>query len=240
MGVKSGFVSIIGRPNVGKSTFLNTVIGQKIAIVSDKPQTTRNRIQGIYTSESGQIIFIDTPGIHRPRNRLGEYMVGVAQATVRDADVILYMVDAADTSRSGPEFISEAFSKSSIPVFLVVNKIDLVDQEQLEACVQRYRSQLRFAEVMPISAVLGTNVNVLVNKILDYLPEGPYYYPLDEVTDQPERFIVGELIREKALYLTREEVPYSLAVEVEEMKERRGTRLMCARLFLLSGILRRE
>ena len=160
MGVKSGFVSIIGRPNVGKSTFLNTVIGQKIAIVSDKPQTTRNRIQGIYTSESGQIIFIDTPGIHRPRNRLGKYMVGVARATVRDADVILYMVDAADTLWSGQEFISETFSKSSIPIFLVVNKIDS-DHEQAEACVQHYRSQASLPRLC-LSAALGTNVNVLL------------------------------------------------------------------------------
>ncbi|ADI02394.1 MAG TPA: GTPase Era [Syntrophothermus lipocalidus] len=222
METKSGFASIVGRPNVGKSTFLNTVIGQKVAIVSEKPQTTRNRIQGIYTCEQGQIIFIDTPGIHRPRHKLGEYMVRTAHATAREADVVLYMVSAKDGMEKGDEEIIEFLTKTSAPVFLVVNKIDLVDQDEVSRCIGSFHSRFRFAETWPISAIMGTNVHALIRKILDYLPVGPYYYPPDQVTDQPERFIVAELIREKALYFTREEVPHSLAVEVEEMKERKG------------------
>ncbi|MDH7498107.1 MAG: GTPase Era [Syntrophomonadaceae bacterium] len=221
MAVKSGFVSIIGRPNVGKSTFLNTVVGQKVAIVSSKPQTTRNRIQGIYSSEAGQIIFIDTPGLHKPRHKLGEYMVGVAQATVRDADLILYMVDASSEIGRGEEYILELLRDVPMPVFLVLNKIDLVDQDVVEQRIAQYQARMRFAEVVPISAIRGTNVQTLIEKVFAALPEGPFYYPPEEVTDQPERFIVAELIREKALQLTREEVPHSLAVEIEEMQERR-------------------
>ncbi|NLU51143.1 MAG: GTPase Era [Syntrophomonadaceae bacterium] len=220
MGTKSGFVSIIGRPNVGKSTFLNTVIGQKIAIVSNKPQTTRNRIQGIYTSDAGQIIFIDTPGIHKPRHKLGEYMVGVARATLREADVILYMVEAGAEPGAGEEHIVDILKHTTTPVFLVVNKIDLVDQDEVSRSIRNFRLRMDFAEIVPVSAALGINIQPLLQKIFEYLPEGPLYYSPDDVTDQPERFVVAELIREKALHLTREEVPHSLAVEVEEMKPR--------------------
>lgn len=231
MSVRSGFVSIIGRPNVGKSTFLNTVIGQKVAIVSNKPQTTRNRIQGIYTSESAQIIFIDTPGIHRPRHKLGEYMVKVAESTVRDADVILYIVDAAADVGPGEEHVMEMLKNVTPPVFLVINKIDLVGQEIVDECRRRFMARMNFTEVIPISAIRGTNIQALIEKVLDYLPDGPYYYPPGEVTDQPERFIVGELIREKALQLIRAEVPHSLAVEVEEMKQRENLAYVRAVIF---------
>ncbi len=222
MQTKSGFVSIVGRPNVGKSTFLNTVVGQKVAIVSEKPQTTRNRIQGIYTCEKGQIIFIDTPGIHKPRHKLGEYMVRVAQSTARETDLILYMVSAKDGVEKGDEEVLDFLGHMKAPVFLVVNKIDLVDQGELARCIEAFQSRFQFVETWPICAVLGTNVHALIERILEYLPAGPYYYPPDQITDQPERFIVAELIREKALHFTREEVPHSLAVEVEEMKERKG------------------
>lgn len=214
--MKSGFVSIVGRPNVGKSTLLNTVIGEKIAIVSEKPQTTRTRIQGIYTFQEGQIIFIDTPGIHKPRHLLGEYMVKVSTRSLEEVDLIYYMTDVSRPFGGGEQFILDQLKDASVPVFLLVNKIDLVDETRVEEHIKDFTSQMNFAEIICLSATLGTNIPGLLEKTYAYLPEGPLYYPEDDLTDQPVSFIVAELIREKALILTRDEVPHSLAVEIEE------------------------
>ncbi|WP_088102510.1 GTPase Era [Halalkalibacter urbisdiaboli] len=217
---KSGFVSIIGRPNVGKSTLLNHVIGQKIAIMSDKPQTTRNKIQGVYTSNETQIVFIDTPGIHKPKHKLGDFMMKVAQNTLREVDLVLYVVDAGEAFGSGEEFIIERLKETSTPVFLVINKIDKVHPDDLLGIIETYRTKHEFKEVIPISALNGNNVPTLMEQIVEYLDEGPQYYPADQVTDHPERFVVAELIREKVLHLTREEIPHSVAVVIEQMKHR--------------------
>lgn len=217
---KSGFVSIIGRPNVGKSTFLNHVIGQKIAIMSDKPQTTRNKIQGVYTEENAQIIFIDTPGIHKPKHKLGDFMMKVAQNTLKEVDLVLFMINAAEGIGRGDEFIIEKLKSIQTPVMLVVNKIDQVHPDELMPLIEKYTSLYSFKEVVPISALQGNNVPSLLEKIKSYLPQGPQYYPEDQVTDHPEHFIVAELIREKALQLTREEVPHSIAVVIDVMKKR--------------------
>lgn len=214
--MKSGFVSIIGRPNVGKSTLMNTVIGEKIAIVSDKPQTTRTRIQGIFTSQEGQVIFIDTPGIHKPRHLLGEYMVKVSTRTLDEVDLIYYMTDVSRTFGGGEQFILNQLKDATVPIFLLVNKIDLVDAAQVEAHIKNFTSYMSFAEIISLSATEGTNVPGLLEQTFSYLPEGPLYYPEDDLTDQPVSFIAAELIREKALLLTRDEVPHSLAVEIEE------------------------
>lgn len=219
-GFKSGFVSIIGRPNVGKSTLLNYVIGQKIAIMSDKPQTTRNKIQGVYTSAESQIVFIDTPGIHKPKHKLGDFMMKVAQNTLREVDLVLYVVDATEAFGSGEEFIIEKLKTTSTPVFLVINKIDQIQPDDLLGVIETYRTKHDFKEVIPISALQGNNVPTLMEQITKYLDEGPQYYPSDQVTDHPERFVVAELIREKVLHLTREEIPHSIAVNVEQMKRR--------------------
>ncbi|MFC0473477.1 GTPase Era [Halalkalibacter kiskunsagensis] len=219
-GFKSGFVSIIGRPNVGKSTLLNHVIGQKIAIMSDKPQTTRNKIQGVYTSNESQIVFIDTPGIHKPKHKLGDFMMKVAQNTLREVDLVLYVVDATEAFGSGEEFIIERLKDTTTPVFLVINKIDKISPEKIFAVIETYRTKYDFKEVIPISALQGNNVSTLMEQITEYLDEGPQYYPSDQVTDHPERFVVGELIREKVLHLTREEIPHSVAVNIEQMKKR--------------------
>jgi len=216
--VKSGFVSIIGRPNVGKSTLINKLIGAKIAIVSDKPQTTRTRIQGILTKDEGQIIFVDTPGIHKPKHLLGEYMLQISTQSLSEVDLIYYITDASRPFGAGEQYIIEQLKNSQIPVFLLVNKIDLVSDQQLKEFVQPFYGQMNFAEYIPISAANGTNLAALLDKTLDYLPEGPLYYPADDLTDQPVSFIVAELIREKALLLTRDEVPHSLAVVVEEFR----------------------
>lgn len=216
--MKSGFVSIVGRPNAGKSTLMNAIVGAKIAITSEKPQTTRNRIQGIYTCPEGQIIFIDTPGIHKPRHLLGEYMVKVSTRSLREADIIYYMVDATCSFGGGEIFIIKQLQNAEAPVFLLVNKIDLVSQEQVQKHIQNFTACGNFAEIIPISAVLGTNVPLLIEKTFQYLPEGPLYYSEKDLTDQPVSFIVAEIIREKALILTRDEVPHSLAVEVEEFR----------------------
>lgn len=215
---KSGFISIIGRPNVGKSTLLNRVIGQKIAIMSDKPQTTRNRIQGVLTTDDAQLIFIDTPGIHKPRHKLGDYMVKVAQNTLKEVDLVIFMVDAEEGYGRGDGYIIEKLKTVDTPVFLVINKIDKIQKDDLLVLIDTYREKHEFSEVIPISALEGINVDRLVGLIKDYMPEGPQYYPPDQVTDHPERFIVSELIREKALHLTREEVPHSIAVVVEKME----------------------
>jgi GTP-binding protein Era len=216
---KSGFISIIGRPNVGKSTFLNRVIGQKIAIMSDKPQTTRNKVQGVLTTNDTQFIFIDTPGIHKPKHKLGDFMMKVAQNTLKEVDLILFMVNAEEGFGRGEEFIIEKFQNVGTPIFLIINKIDRIHPDQLLDVIHSYKDKYNFAEVIPISALQGNNVETLLEQIKRYLPEGPQYYPADQVTDHPERFIISELIREKALHLTREEVPHSLAVVIEQIKK---------------------
>ncbi|HWK24416.1 MAG TPA: GTPase Era [Ureibacillus sp.] len=215
---KSGFISIIGRPNVGKSTFLNRVIGQKIAIMSDKPQTTRNKIQGVLTREESQMIFIDTPGIHKPKHKLGEFMIKVSKNTLREVDIIMFMVNAEQGLGKGDEFILELLEGTKTPVFLVVNKIDQIHPEELVEIIESYKGKFPFAEIVPISALQGNNVDQLLTTIETYLPEGPQYYPADQVTDHPERFIISELIREKVLHLTREEIPHSIAVVIDRIK----------------------
>ena len=217
-GFKSGFISIIGRPNVGKSTFLNRVIGQKIAIMSDKPQTTRNKVQGVLTTNDTQFIFIDTPGIHKPKHKLGDFMMNVAQNTFKEVDLILFMVNAEEGYGRGEEFIIEKFQNIKTPIFLIINKIDQIHPDKLFTIIDSYKDKYPFKEIIPISALQGNNVERLLEQIKLYLPEGPQYYPADQVTDHPERFIISELIREKALHLTREEVPHSLAVVIEKMK----------------------
>ncbi|KLA24771.1 GTPase Era [Bacillus cereus] len=221
-GYKSGFVSIIGRPNVGKSTFLNRIIGQKIAIMSDKPQTTRNKIQGVYTENDSQVIFIDTPGIHKPKHKLGDFMVKMAQTTLKEVDIVLFMVNAVEGFGRGEEFIIEKLKETKQPVFLVINKIDQLHPEQLLELIDQYRKLYEFAEIVPISALDGNNVDALIGTIKKYLPEGPQYYPDNQVTDHPERFIISELIREKVLHLTREEVPHSVAVVIDAIQKREG------------------
>ena len=216
--MKSGFVSIVGRPNVGKSTLLNTVIGHKIAIVSEKPQTTRTRIQGILTDKAGQIIFIDTPGIHKPKHLLGEYMVEVSTRSLEEVDLIYYMTDVTRPFGGGEQYIVNQLKEASVPIFLLVNKIDLATASEVEEFTRSFTGQMSFAEVIPLSAVQRTNVDRLLSTTYSYLPEGPLYYPEGDLTDQPVSFIAAELIREKALLLTRDEVPHSLAVEVEEFQ----------------------
>lgn len=217
---QSGFISIIGRPNVGKSTFLNRVIGQKIAIMSDKPQTTRNKIQGVLTTNDAQLIFIDTPGIHKPKHKLGDFMLKIAQNTLREVDLVLFMINAEEGFGRGDEFIIEKLESVKTPVFLVINKIDKIHPDQLLPLIDLYNEKFPFAEIVPISALEGNNIENLLEQIKSHLPEGPQYYPADQVTDHPERFIVSELIREKALHLTREEIPHSIAVVIDKMERR--------------------
>ena len=219
---KSGFISIIGRPNVGKSTFLNRVIGQKIAIMSDKPQTTRNKVQGVLTQNDSQMIFIDTPGIHKPKHKLGDFMMKVATNTLREVDVIIFMVNAVEGIGRGDEFILEKLQNVKTPVFLVINKIDEVHPDSLLPLIEKYKEKLDFKAIVPISALQGNNVETLLAQLKEELPEGPQYYPADQVTDHPERFIISELIREKALHLTREEVPHSIAVVIDSIKKQEG------------------
>lgn len=214
----SGFVAIVGRPNVGKSTFLNNVVGQKIAIMSDKAQTTRNKIQGIYTTDEAQIVFIDTPGIHKPHSRLGDFMVRSALSTLNEVDAVLFMVNAEQKRGRGDDFIIERLKKVKKPIYLVINKIDKIHPDHLLEVMDDYRDTLDYKEVFPISALNGNNCAELVQDLVKDLPEGPQYYPEDQVTDHPERFIVGELIREKVLQLTREEIPHSVAVVVDRIK----------------------
>lgn len=217
---RSGFVSIIGRPNAGKSTLLNQIIGQKISIMSEKPQTTRNKIQGVWTTEKAQVIFIDTPGIHKPKHALGEYMVKAATGSLAHMDLILYMVDVSLPWGPGEDYIVNLLKEIDTPVFFVANKIDLVERDDLLAFLAEAEKKHDFAEFIPISATEADNLDTLKELIITYLPEGPRYYPEDVITDQPERFLVSELIREKVLFLTREEVPHSIAVVVEEMRRR--------------------
>jgi len=217
-GYKSGFISIIGRPNVGKSTFLNRVIGQKIAIMSDKPQTTRNKVQGVLTTNDSQMIFIDTPGIHKPKHKLGDFMLKVSKNTLREVDIIMFMVNAEQKLGKGDEFILEMLAGNPTPVFLVINKIDQIHPDELIGIIESYKERYDFAEIVPISALQGNNVENLLETVKKYLPEGPQYYPADQVTDHPERFIISELIREKVLHLTREEIPHSIAVVIDKIR----------------------
>ncbi len=215
---KSGFVAIVGRPNVGKSTLLNHIVGQKIAIMSNKPQTTRNKIRAVHTTEKGQIIFLDTPGIHKPKSKLGNYMVTVAENALNEVDLVLFVIDATEKRGPGDDYIIERLKQVKTPVFLVINKIDKVHPEELLPIIDEYRRLYDFKQIVPVSALEGNNTGPLVDAIFDEMEEGPMYYPADQVTDHPERFVVAELIREKVLHLTREEVPHSIAVVVEEMK----------------------
>lgn len=216
---KSGFVAIVGRPNVGKSTFMNYVLGQKIAIMSDKAQTTRNKIQGVYTKDDAQIVFLDTPGIHKPKHELGEFMVKSAYSALKEVDVVLFMVNVSEKRGPGDDFIIEKLKGIKTPIFLVLNKIDLVTPEVLLERVESYKDALDFAGVFPISVLQGNNVNELMEGLINALPEGPQYYPADQITDHPEYFVVSELIREKILQLTQEEIPHSVAVTVDKMQK---------------------
>ena len=217
---KSGFAALIGRPNVGKSTLMNCLIGQKIAITSNKPQTTRNRIQTVYTSEKGQIVFVDTPGIHKAKNRLGDYMVNVARRSLSEVDVILWLVEPSNYIGAGEESILEQLSRVNTPVILVINKIDTVKKEELFGFIDTYRKRMDFAEIVPVSALKKDNTEELLSCIFKYLPYGPAFYDEDTVTDQPQRQIVAELIREKALRTLGEEIPHGIAVTIEKMKRR--------------------
>jgi len=220
---KSGFAALIGRPNVGKSTLLNKILGQKIAIMSDKPQTTRNRIHGVYTEERGQIVFIDTPGIHKPKHRLGDFMSKIAQTTLREVDVVLFLVDAKEGKGPGDQYIIERLKNVDTPVFLIINKIDEIHPNEILPIIESYRGLLSFTEVIPVSALNGSNVPTLLEQVYQYLENGPQYYPEDQVTDHPERFLMSEMIREKLLHLTKEEVPHSIAVDIEQIKRRDHT-----------------
>ena len=217
---KSGFVTLIGRPNVGKSTLMNQLIGQKIAITSNKPQTTRNRIQTVYTCKEGQIIFLDTPGIHKAKNKLGEYMVSVAERTLREVDVILWLVEPTTFIGAGERHIAEQLKGIDTPVILVINKIDTVSKADILTFIDTYKDLLEFKEIIPVSALKGENTEDLMSSVFNYLEEGPCYYDEDTITDQPERQIVAELIREKALRNLSDEVPHGIAVAIDRMKER--------------------
>lgn len=223
---KSGFATLIGRPNVGKSTLMNQIIGQKIAITSKKPQTTRNRIQTVFTDEDrGQIVFLDTPGIHKAKNKLGEYMVNVAEHTLRDVDVILWLVEPTNFIGAGERHIAEQLQKTNVPVILVINKTDTVKKEEILEFIDTYRKIYDFAEIIPASALHGDNTDVIVDMIFKYLPYGPMFYDEDTITDQPERQIVAELIREKALHALDEEIPHGIAVTIESMKDRKNGKM---------------
>lgn len=223
---KSGFVAIIGRPNVGKSTLMNHLIGQKIAITSKKPQTTRNRIQTVYTCEDGQIVFLDTPGIHKAKNKLGEYMVNVAEQTLRDVDVVLWLVEPTTFIGAGEKHIAEQLEKINIPVILVINKIDTIKKEEVLQVIDTYRKLYDFAEIIPASALRGQNTDDIIQSLFKYMTYGPMFYDEDTVTDQPQRQIVAEVIREKALHALDEEIPHGIAVTIEKMRERKGQNIV--------------
>jgi len=218
--LKAGFATLIGRPNVGKSTLMNHLIGQKIAITSNKPQTTRNRIQTVYTGEQGQIVFLDTPGIHKAKNKLGDYMVGVAQRTLSEVDVILWLVEPSNYIGAGEQYIIEQLKKTKTPKILVINKVDTVKKSEILGFIDTYRQQLDFDEIVPVSALKGTNTDTLLSCIFKYLPYGEAFYDEDTVTDQPIRQIVAELIREKTLRLLSDEIPHGIAVSIDSMKYR--------------------
>lgn len=216
----SGYVAIIGRPNVGKSTLLNRILGQKIAITSSKPQTTRNRILGIHNFPGGQALFVDTPGIHKAKGKLNRFMVDQAVGACADVDLVLFLIEADDSSGGGDEYILKLLKKSSAPVFLIINKIDLVKPPQLLSLIQQYTERFEFAQVIPVSARSGNGVTEMLQAIEPYLPQGPQYYPDDMLTDQPERFIVAELVREKIMRRTNEEIPYGVGVQVDTFEEK--------------------
>ena len=223
---KSGFVAIIGRPNVGKSTLMNHLIGQKIAITSKKPQTTRNRIQTVYTCEDGQIVFLDTPGIHKAKNKLGQYMVNVAEQTLRDVDVVMWLVEPTTFIGAGEKHIAEQLEKTSLPVILVINKVDTVKKEEILQVIDTYRKLYDFAEIIPVSALRGQNTDDIIQSLFKYMTYGPMFYDEDTVTDQPQRQIVAEVIREKALHALDEEIPHGIAVTIEKMRERKGQKII--------------
>lgn len=216
---RSGFVAIIGRPNVGKSTLLNRVLGQKIAIMSDKAQTTRNKIQGVYTDEDSQIIFMDTPGIHKPKHALGEFMMETAYSALREVELVLFLINVNEPIGRGDKFIIEKLKTLKTPIYLIINKIDLVSPEIVLKTIETYQQELPFAHIIPISALQGNNVEHMLETIKAHLPVGPQYYPADQVSDHPEYFVVAEFIREKVLQLTKEEIPHSVAVVVEQMQK---------------------
>lgn len=219
--MKSGFVGLIGRPNAGKSTLMNEILGKKVAIISDKPQTTRNKITGIYTKEDVQIIFLDTPGIHKPKHKLGKYMVEVAERTIRDVDMLFYLVDASVDFKGGEEHIIERLKHVKLPVFLILNKIDLISKEDLLRKMDFWQHKFEFAEIFPVSALKRDNVDQLIERTKKYLEEGPMFYPSDEVTDQPEKVVISEIIREKILRRTKEEIPHSVAVVIDKLEEKK-------------------
>ena len=225
-GFKSGFVTVIGRPNVGKSTLVNALIGEKVAIISSKPQTTRNRISAVYTDEEKQIVFIDTPGIHKPKNKLGEYMVHAARTTLGEVDVVLFMVDHSETVGPGDRYIMDILKTVKTPVLLVVNKLDLIRPDVYKKIFEAYAGMGVFDEVIGISAVNGMNLAQLVGAIGRRLPEGPRYFPEDMVTDQPERFIISEIIREKLLNTLYDEVPHGIAVGIQSIEKRQGEEMV--------------
>ncbi|HHT97546.1 MAG TPA: GTPase Era [Clostridiales bacterium] len=221
---KSGFVTLVGKPNVGKSTLMNYLIGQKIAITSNKPQTTRNIIQTVYTEENGQIIFIDTPGIHKAKNKLGEYMVKLAQRTLKGVDVILWLVEPSITIGETERDIIEQLNNAKTPIILIINKIDTIKKHEILTIINAYKDVCDFAEIIPISAIKGENTENLIETIFNHLEEGPMYFDEDTITDQPEKQIVAELIREKALKLLNEEIPHGIAIVIDRMKERTNSR----------------
>ena len=223
---KSGFVTLIGRPNVGKSTLMNRLIGQKIAITSNKPQTTRNRIQTVYTDERGQIVFLDTPGIHKAKNKLGEYMVNVAERTLKEVDVVLWLVEPSTFIGAGEQHIAAQLKTIKTPIVLVINKVDTVKKEEILKFIDAYKDICEFADIVPVSALRGQNTDTVLEVIFKYLPYGPAFYDEDTVTDQPQRQIVAEMIREKALRCLDEEIPHGIAVTIEKMKERPGGKVV--------------
>ena len=223
---KSGFVALIGRPNVGKSTLMNHLIGQKIAITSKKPQTTRNRIQTVYTCDEGQIVFLDTPGIHKAKNKLGEYMVDVAEKTLKEVDVILWLVEPSNFIGAGERHIAEILEKVNAPVILIINKTDTVEKDKILEFIDTYRKLFQFAEIIPCSALRHQNTDDIIPSIFKYLPYGPQFYDEDTITDQPERAIVAEIIREKALHALDDEIPHGIAVCIDRMKQRKGQNIM--------------
>ncbi|MBR1471300.1 MAG: GTPase Era [Lachnospiraceae bacterium] len=221
---KSGFAALIGRPNVGKSTLMNRLIGQKVAITSPRPQTTRNRIQTVYTDGRGQIVFVDTPGIHKAKNRLGDYMLSVARKSLKDADLVLWLVEPKAQIPSGDMEIARQLSQLKNPIFLVINKIDTIAKPEILKVIDAYQSLCAFAEIIPLSALKGDNTQDLLDSIYGYLPEGPYYFDEDEVTDQPMRAIAAELVREKALRLLDKEIPHGIAVVIDRMEYRKNAK----------------
>lgn len=216
---KSGFVTIVGRPNVGKSTLLNEIMGEKLSIVSNKPQTTRNNIQTILTGDNHQLVFVDTPGIHKPKHKLGEYMVNAAKDSIKEVDLVLFLINPEEEIGRGDKFIIETLKNQKAPIFLVVNKIDEFTQERVAKTLQMYSQELEFKEIIPISALKGKNVDKLVELMIEAMPEGPKYYPDDMITDVQERFVISEIIREKALRTLREEIPHGIAVDIIQMKQ---------------------